>query len=257
MGYGTRFEGHFTLDRPLAPAHAAYLAAFADTRRFKRDAAVTAERPDPLRAAAGLGVGDDGGFFVGAERDLGQEPDAPGVADYNEPPAGQPHLWCCWRPTADGLGLHVEDHGYHYGYSAWLEYLAGRFLRPWGYVLSGEVRYQGDAERDRGRMIATPEGIRRFAEGGPTINGNGMGKYERGMFHRATGNAEQAFMAFAYAARWSPEWPEAIWQHGLAFGQAGEAEEAFALLDRAIAMEPDPAQRDDMITTLARIKNPR
>ncbi len=256
MGYGTRFEGCFTLDHPLAPAHAAYLAAFADTRRVKRDAALTAERPDPVRAAVGLAVGPDGGYFVGAAGDLGQEPGAPDVVDYNEPPGGQPHLWCCWRPTADGGGLHVEDHGYHYGYVPWLKLLEAQFLRPWGYALSGEVGYQGDHERDHGVIVATSAGIQRRPAGGPTINGNGYGKYERGMFLRAMGEAEKAFMAFAYAAAWSPEWSEAIWQHGIAFGQAGEAEEAFVLLDRAIALEPDPAQRDTMINTLARIKNP-
>ena len=57
MGYTTKFEGCFTLDKPLAPEHAAYLKAFNATRRMKRDQFKAAELPDPIRDAAGLPLG--------------------------------------------------------------------------------------------------------------------------------------------------------------------------------------------------------
>ena len=41
-------------DEPLTDAQAAYLNKFNETRRCRRNAAMTAERPDPIREAAGL-----------------------------------------------------------------------------------------------------------------------------------------------------------------------------------------------------------
>jgi hypothetical protein len=57
MSYTTAFDGAFAINRPLRPEHKAYLLKFAETRRMKRDAAVAARLPDPVRAAAGLPVG--------------------------------------------------------------------------------------------------------------------------------------------------------------------------------------------------------
>jgi hypothetical protein len=65
MGYSTDFEGRFELDKPLTAAHATYLKKFNATRRIKRNASLTQNRPDPLRLAVGLPVGEEGGYFVG------------------------------------------------------------------------------------------------------------------------------------------------------------------------------------------------
>jgi hypothetical protein len=34
-----------------------------------------------------------------------------------------------------------------------LEYLIDHFLAPWGYVLNGEVNWQGEREDDTGKII--------------------------------------------------------------------------------------------------------
>lgn len=105
MGYTTSFEGEFRLDKPLRPEHRAYLAAFAASRRMARDPAVAAKLPDPVREAVGLPVGPQGGYFVGtADQDGGQVRDDSIVA-YNDPPAGQPGLWCQWTPDEDGTAI--------------------------------------------------------------------------------------------------------------------------------------------------------
>jgi hypothetical protein len=69
MGYDTKFDGAFMVTPQLGPEHRAYLHAFSDTRRMKRNPLsledlVTHKQlyPDPLRLAVGLPVGDGGGY---------------------------------------------------------------------------------------------------------------------------------------------------------------------------------------------------
>lgn len=120
MGYTTKFRGSFTVTPPLNPAQVAYINKFRETRRMKRDAKITAARPDPIRDAVGLPVGIEGGYFVGAAGDFGQEGDgwgesrnatmkALGILDYNDPPAGQPGLWCQWEVSEDGTAIKWDE----------------------------------------------------------------------------------------------------------------------------------------------------
>lgn len=144
MGYSTDFTGRFDLDRPLTPEHAAYLRKFAETRRMKRDPAKLP--PDPTRDAVGLPVGPEGAYFVG-----GQEDDA-SVVDHNNPPDGQPRLWCQWVPTADNAGIEWDGGEKFCHYVAWLEYLITHFLAPWGYRVNGAVAWDGEDSDDRGTI---------------------------------------------------------------------------------------------------------
>lgn len=151
MGYTTDFEGRFTLDKPLTEEHAAYLTAFSDTRRMKRSAERAAAMPDPVRAAVGLPIGEDGGYFVGGGGFAGQEHDA-SVMDYNGKPHGQPGIWCKWVPTEDRAGIEWSGAEKFYDYDDWLRYICAHFLEPWGYTLSGSVTYQGEDPGDRGKV---------------------------------------------------------------------------------------------------------
>ncbi len=57
-----------------------------------------------------------------------------------------PTVYCQWIPTEDGTGLEWDGAEKFYFYGEWLEYLIARFLKPWGYTLSGSVRYVGKTE---------------------------------------------------------------------------------------------------------------
>ena len=179
MGYTTDFDGQFKLDKPLTEAQAAYLRQFQQTRRVKRDAASTEKRPDPLRIAVGLPVGVEGGYFVGEGGDYGQGeepaenfwekyPNDPrkardeheryfsetlGITNRNGTPEGQPSLWCQWVPSEDGSAIEWDGGEKFYNYVEWLKYLIEHFLKPWGYVLNGEVRWDGESRDDMGIII--------------------------------------------------------------------------------------------------------
>ncbi len=152
MGYTTDFKGRFTLDKPLAPEHAAYLKRFSETRRMAREVRVTELGPDPIRRAAGIvGVGVEGGYFVGGAGGYGQEHDV-SITNYNGPPCGQPGLWCSWAPTEDGAGIEWNESEKFYYYTEWLQYLCDHFLEPWGYTLSGRVTWRGEEHSDIGTL---------------------------------------------------------------------------------------------------------
>jgi hypothetical protein len=88
----------------LKPAHAAYLRAFNHSRRMKRDAKKAALLSDPIREAAGLPPGPEGGYFVGGGGFRGQAEDE-SVLDQNRPPKGQPGLWCQWTASKDRTAI--------------------------------------------------------------------------------------------------------------------------------------------------------
>lgn len=95
MGYTTDFEGKCNITPTMKPEHVAYINLFSTTRRMERDAKLTAKRPDPVREAVGLPVGEYGGYFVGETGFMGQD-DGPDISDHNHAPPGQPGLWCHW-----------------------------------------------------------------------------------------------------------------------------------------------------------------
>lgn len=168
MGYSTDFFGDFRLDRPLTAPHAEYLRAFSATRRMGRDVTVVATLPDPIREAAGLPVGPEGGYcLVAVPSPLLRGGDwqaarkAAGILDYNHPPKGQPGLWCQWVPNEDGTAIEWDGGEKFYDYVPWIAYLIEHFLQPWGYVLNGTVEWIGEDPDDRGRIAITNNRLRK------------------------------------------------------------------------------------------------
>ena len=164
MGYHTDFYGQFEVSPALKPEHAEYLKAFGYTRRMLRNATIAATMPDPVREAVGLPVGEHGAYFVGGGGYAGQEHDA-SIIDYNTPPPGQPGLWCNWEPQErDGVYDRIGWDGMEkfYNYTEWLQYLITHFLEPWGYTVSGSVKWDGDEQGDTGTIVV--DGNRVLAE---------------------------------------------------------------------------------------------
>lgn len=137
------YGGEFTLSRPLAPEHLAYLEAFARTRRMKRS--TSSELPDPTREAAGLPLGEEGGYFVGGQGFMGQDHDS-SILDHNQPPVRQPGLWCQWTPNEDGSAIEWDGNEKFYHPVEWIAYLIEHFIVRWGYILNGEVEWDDEGE---------------------------------------------------------------------------------------------------------------
>ena len=152
MGYTTEFSGSFSLDKPLLASHSAYLRKFAETRRMARNQTIASKLPDPAREAVGLPIGKQGAYFVGGGGHCGQDTDA-SVVNSNGAPDGQPGLWCQWVPTENNDGIEWDGGEKFYDYTEWLAYIIEHFLKPWGYVLDGDVEWFGEDRDDRGIII--------------------------------------------------------------------------------------------------------
>lgn len=163
MGYSTEFYGQFDVTPALSEPQIAYLRAFNETRRMARNPTVAATLPDPKREAAGLPIGPQGGYFVGASGDFGQDSDA-SVLDYNQSPKDQPGLWCQWVPTDDGNHIEWDGGEKFYEYQKWLEYIISNFLKPWGCTLNGCVTWEGEDEDDQGALGVVDNTVKIFAE---------------------------------------------------------------------------------------------
>ena len=142
MGYTTDFYGTFKLNKKLDEETHTFLKRFNETRRMKFN--------------LGPEFGLNGEFYVGHHQDFtgkyaGQvERDFPGLVEYNTPPCTQPGLWCQWRPSDDGMEIEWDGGEKFYDYNIWLKYIIKNFLQPKGYVLNGEVQWEGEDRGDSG-----------------------------------------------------------------------------------------------------------
>ncbi len=140
MGYTTDFYGEFKLNKKLDKNTFDYLKKFKDIRHVKRK----------LPAKYGI----EGEFYVDGDGFKGQG-DKGGVVDHNSPPSTQPGLWCQWEPCEDRKHIMWDGDEKFYEYKAWLVYLIKNFLAPKGYILNGEVEFQGENRNDRGIITVT------------------------------------------------------------------------------------------------------
>lgn len=140
MGYSTDFEGTFKTDRPVDEDTYRLLRGLATTRRMARDVA-----PE---------FGTEGEFYVDGSGPFGQGRDDD-IIDHNRPPATQPGLWCQWLIQDDRQTIEWDGSEKFYHYVEWLEYLIERILYPRGYVLNGQVRWQGERDGDSGTITVS------------------------------------------------------------------------------------------------------
>lgn len=141
MGYTTDFYGRLKFNKQLSIDDKTFLEKLARTRRVARNV-------DPE-------YGVEGEFYVDAEGNFGQDFGSDNIIDYNRPPRTQPSLWLQWVPTEDGWYLEWDGSEKFYNYVEWLEYLIDRVLGPKGYILNGELEWEGEESGDLGKIIVT------------------------------------------------------------------------------------------------------
>ncbi len=139
MGYDTQFTGQVAIDPPLNPQEIAYLREFAQSRRMNRPAGPYATTDDD--------------YFDG----------------YNDPPAGQPGLWCDFEPTSGGTAIAWNRTENFYSATEWMQYVIDHFLRPGGkaqgkpgfegftfdHAVNGTIHAEGDDEGDVWDLVVT------------------------------------------------------------------------------------------------------
>ena len=138
MGYSTDFEGKFKLNKKLDEDTYNFLSKLCTTRCMKRN--------------LGPEFGIEGEFFVDGIGFMGQDRDS-SVIDANRPPVTQPSLWCRWQPADDGESIEWDGGEKFYCYVEWLQYILKKVLKPKGYILNGEVSWQGEDRSDCGLII--------------------------------------------------------------------------------------------------------
>lgn len=141
MGYTTDFNGQWVLNKPLDSDTHSLLDGLATTRRMARKGL-----DEKL-------YGVEGEFYVQGKDDdffLPEDKRDKTILDYNTPPSTQPGLWCQWKPTADGKAIEWDGGEKFYNYIDWIDYLIIKVLAPRGYVLNGDVSWQGEDSDDRG-----------------------------------------------------------------------------------------------------------
>lgn len=144
MGYTTDFEGSLTIEPPLNAKEVEYINKFSDTRRMNRT---------------------NGPYFVGGKGFKGQEDDAD-VTDHNQPPDGQPGLWCQWIVSENGTTLEWDGGEKFYDATAWMEYIINHFLGQCpiarnanqhfeflqGHLLNGDIFASGEESSDHWKI---------------------------------------------------------------------------------------------------------
>lgn len=139
MGYQTDFRGEFKLNKSLTVKDYMFLKRFSETRRMKRNL------PEEY--------GVDGEFYVEGKGYAGQDRDDKTIVDFNTPPSTQPGLWCQWIPNEEGDAIVWDGGEKFYNYVEWIQYLIEKILSPRGYVLNGEVFWQGEDSDDEGKIV--------------------------------------------------------------------------------------------------------
>lgn len=150
MGYTTEFCGSLSFNKPVEKWLVEYINKFSKTRRMKRSPELIKETfPNWEELCFNGELGDEGEYFVGGTGFAGQDHDV-SVLNHNVPARTQPGLWCDWVIGEDFLEWNGAEKFYHY--EEWLEYLIDNFFQPLGYVLNGEIYWEGEDRDDFGTI---------------------------------------------------------------------------------------------------------
>lgn len=167
MGYSTDFYGSLQFNKPVAPWLAEYINEFSRTRRMVRDNEKIKELfPNWGKLCFNGDLGENGAYFIGEQISYKKADES--IVEHNTPPADQPGLWCQWIINDNG-DLEWDGGEKFYNYEAWLDYLIEHFFEPLGYVLNGDIEWQGEERDDYGTIhvvdnfVEMQEGFRRSA----------------------------------------------------------------------------------------------
>jgi hypothetical protein len=152
MGYSTYFSGTLQFNKPVTEQLTEYINRFSATRRMPRDnEKIKAVYPNWRELCFFGDLGRKGEYFVPSDKNLWQDNDGTvlDINGYKE--KVHPGLYCQWIINDNG---ELEWYGNEkfYNYEEWLVYLIDNFFKPLGYVLNGDIEWQGDDYSDLGTI---------------------------------------------------------------------------------------------------------
>jgi len=155
MGYSTYFNGSLYFNKPVESWLVEYINEFNRIRHMKRSPELIKEQYPNWEDQCFKGeLGEEGEYFIGGENHSysydGKRVDT-SVLNGNSPARTQPGLWCDWMINEEG-NLTWDGAEKFYDYEAWLEYLINHFFEPLGYVLNGEITWEGEDSDDFGTI---------------------------------------------------------------------------------------------------------
>jgi hypothetical protein len=118
----------------------------------------------------------NGPYFVDGTGYMGQGDDED-VLDSNNPPDGQPGLWCQWIPNDEGTVICWDGGEKFYDAAEWMKYLIDHFLKPGcraavklpflqaNHIVNGVIHAQGEDSDDRWDLVVHANSVatQRFA----------------------------------------------------------------------------------------------
>lgn len=150
MGYNTDFSGALQFNKDVTEQLKEYINRFSATRRMPRDNDKIKEVYPNWRELCFFGeLGNKGEYFAPYGKYCLNDDDGT-VLDYNGyKESVHPGLYCQWIIN-DNNELEWDGGEKFYNYESWLIYLINNFFKPLGYVLNGDIEWQGEEYDDLG-----------------------------------------------------------------------------------------------------------
>ena len=153
MGYSTDFNGEIKISPKLKTIDKEFLDKFFQIRHMKRDMS----KLKGISKNAIKEFGKDGCFYLkDYYDDIKEMPDDKTIININDC-GDMPSLYCDleiveengesfvqWNGSEKTYGVNVEN--------GWFTWLIDNFFKPCGYVLNGEMTWQGEEDDDTGTI---------------------------------------------------------------------------------------------------------
>lgn len=147
MGYTTDFLGDFVLDKDLDEETKNLIKGLSSTRRILYDINKLSKYLKLTVQEVKNKYGEYAEFYF---PEYVSFPCPDYIIDFNKPPPNQPGLWCQW--TYKEGKIVWDGNEKFYFYIDWLVYIIKVILKPRGYILNGEVFWQGQYNKDKGEI---------------------------------------------------------------------------------------------------------
>ena len=152
MGYTTDFSGSLIFNKPVTEQLKEYINRFGCTRRMPRDNDKIKEVYPNWKELCFFGeLGNKGEYFAPISNCYGQDDDGTVIDINGYKESVHPGFWCQWMINDNGE-LEWDGGEKFYYYEEWLNYLIEHFFAPLGYVLNGDIDWQGESFDDFGTI---------------------------------------------------------------------------------------------------------